>query len=261
MQHQSPLEEPPSSALATEFDQYAADYSAGMENSLKRLAGTDAETFIELKAWHLCEDLRRRPMSPAGRSIRLLDFGCGDGVLLRVLARSGFAATLYGSDVSSRMLQSARAKWRAFVKTMPAYNMNEPSWVKSTPGSLPLESASFDVVTCLGVFHHISPADRSRDWAEIARVLRPGGRCYVFEHNPYNPLTQWVVRHTAIDKNAMMLTQQETIRSLRHHGLTTTRAYGLMYWPPRWRALWRAERLVQWIPLGGQFVVVAERPK
>lgn len=243
-----------------EFDAYAAEYSAGMENRWKRLAGDDAEVFIELKAWHLQEDLRRRPLTTGGHPPRLLDFGCGEGVLLRILAASGFTGSLSGSDVSAAMLQAARGKWRANAARRTGVTTAEPSWVESRPGVLPFETHSFDIVTCLGVMHHVPPAERPREWSEIARVLRPGGRCYVYEHNPYNPLTRWVVSHTEIDRNAILLSQRETMRSLEDHGFTVTTAHGLMYWPPRWRRLWAAERWVRWIPLGGQYVVVGERP-
>jgi len=253
-----PVNHQASGAVQPEFDLYADNYSAGMENPLKRLAGTDAEVFIELKAWLLLESLRRQPLDCGAGQPRLLDFGCGDGVLLRLLAKEGFNGSLFGSDVSSGMLQSARDRWQATAATLPP-EAKEPAWSISMPGQLPYSSQTFDIVTCLGVFHHIPPEDRDADWAEIARVTRPGGRCYVFEHNPYNPLTQWVVRHTAIDKSAVLLTPSETARSLRKHGFAIHQSHGLMYWPPRWRRLWAAERLVQWIPLGGQFVVIGER--
>jgi SAM-dependent methyltransferase len=259
MQHASSSHEPVHRGSSPEFDEHAAGYAAGMENRWKQLAGADAEVFIELKAWHLQEDLRRRPLAGGGAQIRLLDFGCGDGVLLRVLAATGFTGSLWGSDVSPRMLQEARDKWDAFTAAHPALQVPEPAWTVSRPGELPFETGSFDMVTCLGVIHHIAPADRGYEWSEIARVLRPGGRCYVYEHNPYNPLTQWVVRHTAIDENAILISQRETTRALIDHGFKATLAHGLMYWPPRWRRLWSAERWMRWIPFGGQYVVCGER--
>ena len=49
------------------------------------------------------------------------------------------------------------------------------------------------------------PPERPGLYREVTRLLRPGGRLYVFEHNPWNPVAQWVVRHTPIDRDAVLL--------------------------------------------------------
>ena len=235
-----------------EFDAFAAGYSAGMENPLKRLAGADADVFIDLKAWHMLGDLARRPLPGAPTTPRLLDFGCGAGAFMRVLARRNFGGAMVGSDVSAGMLDEARHTWPADIQP--------PTWAASEPGRLPFADGSFDLVAALGVMHHVMPDDRAAEWQEIARVLRPGGRCYVYEHNPFNPLTQWVVRHTAIDANAVLLPSSEVATGLSAAGLRVSLRHGLMYGPPKWRWAWRLERLVRWIPLGGQYVVAADKP-
>jgi SAM-dependent methyltransferase len=243
---------PPSTPGIPEFDAFAAGYAAGMENPLKRLAGRDAHVFIDLKAWHMLGDLARRPLPTRPPSPRLLDFGCGAGAFMRALARRDFAGEMVGSDVSTGMLDEAARAWPAGIRS--------PTWTLSSPGQLPFADHSFDIVAALGVLHHVMPADRPAEWREIARVLRPGGRCYVYEHNPYNPLTQWVVKHTAIDANAVLLTPGEAAGGLTAAGLRVSLRHGLMYGPPKWRWAWKLERLIRWIPLGGQYVVVADKP-
>ena len=42
--------------------------------------------------------------------------------------------------------------------------------------ALPLRDQSFDLVTCIYLFHELPRAVRERAAAEFARVLRPGGR-------------------------------------------------------------------------------------
>lgn len=236
----------------TEFDGFAAGYAAGMENPLKRLAGADAEVFIDLKAWHMLGDLARRPLPATPPVPRLLDFGCGAGAFLRALARRRFGGEMVGSDISAGMLNEARKTWPA--------GMPSPTWSLSTPGRLPFADHAFDIVAALGVLHHVIPIERAAEWREIARVLRPGGRCYIYEHNPFNPLTQWVVRHTAIDANAVLLRPSEAAGGLSAAGLRVSLRHGLMYGPPKWRWAWHLERLVRWIPLGGQYVVAADKP-
>jgi SAM-dependent methyltransferase len=242
---------PTPSSGTPEFDGFAAGYAAGMENPLKRLAGADADVFIDLKAWHMLGDLARRPLSPSASVPRLLDFGCGAGAFMRALARRRFGGEMVGSDVSAGMLDEARRTWPA--------GMQPPAWVVSEPGCLPFADGSFDIVAALGVMHHVMPADRPAEWREIARVLRPGGRCYIYEHNPFNPLTQWVVRHTAIDAHAVLLPPGEVTTGLSAAGLQVNLRHGLMYGPPKWRWAWNLERFIRWIPLGGQYVVAADK--
>ena len=37
------------------------------------------------------------------------------------------------------------------------------------------------------------------------RVLKPGGRIYLFEHNPVNPVTRYLVKTCVFDKDAKLL--------------------------------------------------------
>jgi hypothetical protein len=68
------------------------------------------------------------------------------------------------------------------------------------------------------------------------------------------------VKHTAIDANAVLLTPGEAAGGLTAAGLRVSLRHGLMYGPPKWRWAWKLERLIRWIPLGGQYVVVADKP-
>ncbi|MBV8408746.1 MAG: hypothetical protein JOY64_14015, partial [Alphaproteobacteria bacterium] len=65
-----------------EFDRHAVGYDGGLDNPVKRLLGNSADQFIAVKARWL---LRREPGLKSGR-LALLDYGCGAGDLLRVLA-------------------------------------------------------------------------------------------------------------------------------------------------------------------------------
>jgi hypothetical protein len=88
-------------------------------------------------------------------------------------------------------------------------------------------------------------------------VLRRGGRIYVFEHNPFNPLTQWVVRHSPIDENAVLLRPSEVRLGLGRAGASAVRTDYIMFTPPRLRFLRPIDKALAWLPLGGQYVVSA----
>src|SRR5690242_21128079 len=86
-----------------EFDAYASNYVAGMENPLKALLGDSADQYMEVKLRWL---LRRFPrLRTAGAGMRILDYGCGAATLLRLMAEVGVRASLTGCDVSIGMLE------------------------------------------------------------------------------------------------------------------------------------------------------------
>jgi SAM-dependent methyltransferase len=234
-----------------EFDDYAEDYSAGMDNPVKRLLGRNPEQFLEVKARWLLRDWR--PCAERFRAERrlpvVLDYGCGVGTMLKVLKRLGLRASLVGCDPSARMVAKAREEWSG--ADVPRFFVHEQSAGTFARGS-------FDLIIVSAVLHHVPPADRPEVYRELLRLLRPGGRVYVFEHNPFNPVTQWVVRHTPIDRNAVLLRAGEVVRSLRALGAVGLRRKYLMFFPPAWAWSRRLEDWLGWLPLGGQYVVRAE---
>jgi hypothetical protein len=93
----------------------------------------------------------------------------------------------------------------------------------------------------------------------LARVLKPGGRLYLFEHNPRNPLVRYVVSRTKIDENAILLDPNEVRDNLPvalRQGLDTQY---LMFMPPRLSLLRIVDRLLTWLPLGAQYAVTASK--
>ena len=234
----------PDPAPRAEFDAFAAGYDGGIGDPLKRLAGKSVDTFFEHKV-----DWLLRNLSPTGR---LLDFGCGTGIFLRTLRRSGAPLELFGCDISAGMVDAARAGWNAGAV---------PVLQAVAPGPLPLADAQFDVVTSVCVLHHIEPAARLGAIRELIRVLKPGGRLVVFEHNPFNPATRWLVARAPIDANAQLLPAAGCARLLSLSGAEHARTDYVLFFPPRLRRLWSLERFLARVPLGGQYVVVGRKPQ
>lgn len=231
-----------------EFDAYASQYNAGMDNPTKRLMGDDAEIFIEVKARWLLRDLINRASWPAPfNDLNLLDFGCGVGTFLKVLDRLGFSGALRGCDTSPGMVAEARRTWANGARsTLCVISETE----------LPYADQTFDLVIASAVFHHIPVMVRPQIYQEIHRVLKASGRLYIFEHNPFNPVTRWVVKNTPIDKNAILLSPGEPQQAMANVRLKNIYTKYLMFFPPRWRLLWHFQDFLSWIPLGGQYVTV-----
>ncbi len=232
-----------------EFDAYAEEYSAGMEVPLKALLGDSADDFIDVKVDWLA---RRFPNLPHAGSAKLLDYGCGAGALLRVLRTRGWKTTLFGSDVSESMIETARTHWPAQAGPLPNMELQQGP-------STPYPSETFDFVVISAVLHHVPISDRDSVIKEIYRVLRPGGYVIVFEHNPKNPITRYVVAHTPIDQNAVLLDERETRNRLVTCGFEEADTSYIMFTPPRMRWLRRVDAILQWLPLGAQYATLAKR--
>jgi demethylmenaquinone methyltransferase / 2-methoxy-6-polyprenyl-1,4-benzoquinol methylase len=96
---------------------------------------------------------------------RVLDACCGTGDLALACVQAGGVVT--GLDFSERMLERARRK------------SSEIEWVQGDALALPFEEDSFDAATVGFGVRNLEDLDRGL--AELARVLRPGGRVGVLE--------------------------------------------------------------------------------
>jgi demethylmenaquinone methyltransferase / 2-methoxy-6-polyprenyl-1,4-benzoquinol methylase len=111
-------------------------------------------------------------LAEVGPGSDALDLCCGTGDLaLELRRRIGPDGRVVGSDFSEPMLKLARAKSAERGRTV------EFGWADAL--DLPYGDASFDAVT-IG-FGARNLADLERGLAEMARVLRPGGRLVVLE--------------------------------------------------------------------------------
>ena len=233
--------------MSAAFDRHAATYDGGVGDPLKRRLGS-ADDYIAVKARWL---LRHEPKLKE-RGLAVLDYGCGAGDLMRLLAILGARADFTGCDVSTGMLAEAARRWLARHGPAPAL---QPQQGARTP----FADGQFDVATISAVLHHVPVPDRPAVYAELGRVLKPGGRLYVFEHNPKNPLVRRVVRRTPIDADAILLDAGEV-----RHGLLAAARFEvdtdyLMFVPPGLAFLRPVDRALAWLPLGAQYVVAARK--
>ncbi len=111
----------------------------------------------------------------------ILDVGTGDGQIARVLASRG--ATVVGVDPTQAQISVA------------ARRGGGPAYVRSGANALPFAPQSVDAVLACLVFEHIDDLDDAI--AEVARVLRPGGRFAFFLNHPLlqTPDSGWIDDH------------------------------------------------------------------
>jgi demethylmenaquinone methyltransferase/2-methoxy-6-polyprenyl-1,4-benzoquinol methylase len=108
---------------------------------------------------------------------RALDLACGTGDIAFAVAARG--ARTIGLDITLRMLQLADAKQLA------AGGARRVTFLGGDMTSLPFESAAFDLVTTGYGLRNVP--DLAGAIAEIARVLKPGGRLLSLDFNRPEP--------------------------------------------------------------------------
>jgi len=109
----------------------------------------------------------------------VLDLCCGTGDLTIALARGG-PATVIGSDYALPMLVRAIEKSKKYSPG-GSHSQNLAGYVEADALQLPYAANSFDLVTDAFGFRNLANYDRG--FAEIFRVLRPGGQIGILEFN------------------------------------------------------------------------------
>jgi SAM-dependent methyltransferase len=95
---------------------------------------------------------------------RVLELGCGSGNDAARLAGAGFAVVAL--DASAEAIAAARKKYRSLPIEFALADVTEP---------LPFDEASFDAVMANVSLHMFPDAVTRAVFAEIERVVRPGG--------------------------------------------------------------------------------------
>jgi ubiquinone/menaquinone biosynthesis C-methylase UbiE len=114
----------------------------------------------------------RRPRSRMARALAgsrsVLDVGCGGGASTEALARQEITE-VWGIDPSPYLLRCAAAR------------VPRARFVQGIAEQTGFANERFDGVACCFVFHELPPRAADRALAEIARILRPGGRLAIVE--------------------------------------------------------------------------------
>jgi ubiquinone/menaquinone biosynthesis C-methylase UbiE len=219
-----------------DFDKFANDYRSLHSANIK-LSGADSFYFAENKV----EQLKKLETDAP---LRMLDFGCGDGVTALYVNKHFPLWKATGIDISVQSILMAKEK-------------NIPNAVFQTFNgtAIPFADEYFDLVFIAAVFHHIDFSLHPLILKELHRVLIPGGRLYIFEHNSLNPATRYLVKICAFDKDARLLKYCYTKSILKQAGFSDLKLKFILFFP-RWKIFKlfiRLEKFLGWVPFGGQY--------
>ncbi|MFL5297698.1 MAG: class I SAM-dependent methyltransferase [Phenylobacterium sp.] len=225
-----------------EFDQVAEEYENLHADNIK-MSGEDPEYFARYKI----EEVRRRWRGSGRRDPRaILDFGTGIGNSIPHLAEIFPQAALTALDVSQKSLDVAQRRFPG-----------QADYVLYDGVKAPFEDQSFDLIFSACVFHHIDGAEHRAIFAELRRLLRPGGAMIIFEHNPLNPATRHMVATCPFDVNAVLIPAKWLRRSQREAGFGDVKVAYTAFFPGPLRGLRGLERQLTSCPLGAQYYTIA----
>jgi arsenite methyltransferase len=111
----------------------------------------------------------------AGKTVADIGFGGGSGLDL-FLRQVGSQGTVYGVEVAEDMLTRARARFATQITA------GRIKLVNGSLTALPLDDMSLDAAISVNTIYFVSDLDAA--CAELARVLRPGGRAVLGVGDP-----------------------------------------------------------------------------
>lgn len=158
----------------------------------------------------------------AERTSKVLDIGCGAGLLCNPLALAGH--DVFGIDLSPSSLKEALKK----------DTTQSVQYLVAPAEKLPFSDGSFDVVCALDLLEHVESP--SIVIAEASRVLKPGGLFFfhTFNRNFLSWLlvikaVEWFVPNTPPHMHVLdlFITPKELHRMCEEHGLRTKEVKGM----------------------------------
>ena len=222
-----------------DFDKHAESYEKQLTEDLK-FFGEESKYFAEYKVRIVKECLNSNP-------INILEYGCGIGMNLQFLVNYFPDSNIHGCDISAKSIEVA------------SKNNSSVNFFLLEDSEIQKNKNIYDVIFISNVFHHIEPPLRKKAISNINLMLKPDGKVFFFEHNPFNPVTRHIVNTCVWDTDAILLKPKESLGLFEEGGFKIIRKHYTLYFPAFLKILRPLERGLFFIPLGGQYYIWAEK--
>lgn len=227
-----------------EFDLYADNYHLLHEQNIN-LSGESPDYFSAYKIKDMSLQLKKLDMS----NKIIVDFGCGIGNSIKHIKQYFPDSKHIFLDISSKSIEIAKSRYPGI----------DNQFHLITNGRINLPDKSVDVIFTACVFHHIDHLDHTHWLKELNRIVKPGGYLFIFEHNPYNPLTLHAVNTCPFDENAKLITARKLKGSILNAGWLKTSVNYRIFFPKFLSKLRFFEKYMVKIPFGAQYFIMASK--
>ena len=225
------------------FDRFAPHYHRLLDRALAP-SGEASHYFARRRVEGLQRELRALNFAP----LSVLDYGCGTGGSVPFLKTILHPRRILGVDISSQSLHWARKG-------------HQEEGVEFANCDHDFAPAEFHLAFSNGVFHHIAPAERLSALRYVHDSLVPGGIFALWENNPHNPATRYIMGQCELDEEAIPLTCKQAVKLLQSSGFEVLGRSSYFYFP-RWLKWLRGlEPALSPLLLGAQYLVLARKPR
>jgi SAM-dependent methyltransferase len=228
--------------MSCSFDNIANSYDKELRESLGLYGNRDISIFADYKIEIVESEISKMP-------VNILEFDCGTGRNSFFLKKRFPESNIFGCDISEKSIEIASKRNHAIQFKLILNPIDLISEYKDT----------FDCIFISNVFHHI-PINEHQTWLDaLYKITSKHGRIFIFEHNPYNPITKHIFYTSEIDKGAIMLTPSYCYRLCYNSNYANIYCKYTLFFLRRNAFFKFIERILYWLPFGAQYYIRGDK--
>lgn len=223
--------------MSNEFDKHSKSYNDIHRNNLN-LIGESTDFFHMYKIKYLFNFCKKNNFVPK----KILDFGCGIGNSVPYIKKYFPNSEIVCFDSSKKSIAELERHHKSIICLSEDKNK--------------LKEYKFDLIFCSCVFHHIPKIEHVDLLNFFYEIKNKNSKVVIFEHNPLNPITRYLVNNCPFDKDAILLSFCDFKRIIQKTSLNIERKAYHVFFPSTLKIFRKYERFFEKIPFGGQYSII-----